>query len=154
MQTEPNKTELKSAIQDLNLIFARVEKLYRDYAAQHGISYPALIVLMCVAEREDAITQLELSKLWSLPKQTMNHAVAALVKKGWISLTQNRSARTGKSIGLTTDGLSFCREVIFPLFECEFRAFDNFSAGDLRALIDLQKRHCENFERIMNNVLK
>lgn len=75
-------TEIKEQLSQLNKMSNKSEALYHKVAFSIGISDSSLGVLYTLLDAEAPCSQYDLCSEWSIPKQTINTAVAALQKKG------------------------------------------------------------------------
>ena len=74
-----------------------------------------LWVLYALSEADEVYTQNALAEMWYFPKQTVNSAIAGLVKTGYIRLEQIAGARNSKAVKLTEQGLDVCKRLVNPL---------------------------------------
>lgn len=81
--------------------------------------------------------QNDISKIVSLPKQTVNSSIARLIKRGYIELEHIEMTRNGKAVKLTKDGKKFCKKVITPLIEVEESSLSNMSKAEVETLLML-----------------
>ena len=123
----------------LNALYMEQDDIYSAYAAHFGLSDTAFWVLYAVCESSEVKTQNALAETLSLPRQSINSAVAALVKRGYIALEQLPGARSGKALRLTDTGKALCDRVIYPLFAIESRALDALGA-DAERYVELTRR--------------
>lgn len=60
----------------------------------------------------DGITPLKLSSAFQVPKASMTHTLAGLVKAGYIEMRQNEKDKRSKCIYITKAGRAFCDQAI------------------------------------------
>ena len=98
------------------------DQLYQAYATQRGLSSVSFWVLYTLSEADEVYTQNALAEMWYFPKQTVNSAIAGLVKTGYIRLEQIAGARNSKAVKLTEQGLDICKRLVNPLVHAELSA--------------------------------
>ena len=96
---------------------------------------------MCAGD--EVYTQNRLAEMWPLPRQSINSAVGALVRAGYIVLEQLAMARNNKALRLTEAGTAFCRQVIYPFYEMEERVLSGMTGEERSIFLELSARQCE-----------
>lgn len=76
-----------------NRQFNECNALYHAVAQRYGLSDAAFWVLYALRTTHEPQTQNRMAAEWGQPKQTLNSAVAAMVKRGWWSFAREM-ART------------------------------------------------------------
>ena len=66
----------------LNQTYRKQDDLYHDYASHFGLSVTGFWILYTLCETDEDYTQNKLADMWYLPRQSINSAVASLVKAG------------------------------------------------------------------------
>jgi len=145
--------EVKAQNIALNQYYKRMNEQYHAYAAQCGLSDPALWVLYSLWETETPLTQNDICALWMYPKQTINFTISGLVKKGYVQLEQRPVARNSKAVKLTDEGAGLCRKVIVPLMEVEERSLSQLDSSARKLLVSLSEKQCTFFEREVQALL-
>ena len=80
-----------------NRQFNECNALYHTVAQRCGLSDAAFWLLYALRTADEPLTQNRIAADWALPKQTLNSAVAAMVKKGLVELFPGKGARTAAS---------------------------------------------------------
>ena len=70
---------------------------------------------------------------WGQPKQTLNSAVAAMVKKGLVALCPGKGAHSGKFVTLTDEGRALAERTVGPVIAAEQQAIQALAAGSEEA---------------------
>ena len=78
--------------------------------------------------------------MWYFPKQTVNSAIAGLVKTGYIRLEQIAGARNSKAVKLTEQGLDICKRLVNPLVHAELSALLKMSEEERRMFLELSDK--------------
>ncbi len=84
---------------------------YEDYARSVGLSYTSLSILSALYGAENC-TQKMLCESCFLPKQTVNTAITAFYKKGWVRLEELPEDRRNKTIHFTPEGQAAADEIM------------------------------------------
>lgn len=77
------------------------DHIYHNAAVRYGLSDTGMWVLYNVYTASDTITQQELCRQCFFPKQTVNTAIARLIKSGCMTLEAIPGTRNQKKILLT-----------------------------------------------------
>lgn len=113
------------------------EAIYHRVASGFGFSDTAHWILYMLYYSKEAITQYDLRTQGDFPKQTVNTAIASLVRDELIELKQTDENRKTKRILLTEKGIEAARCVVVPLREAEWRAMQRLSEDELQSLMRL-----------------
>lgn len=120
------------------------------------ISDSSLGVLYTLLDAEAPCSQYDLCSEWSIPKQTINTAVAALQKKGVAFLSPIPGTRNKKNIAFTEFGRDFAEKTVGILRMAELDALAELSPEERELYIRLnEKYNCrliEKLYRIMDEV--
>lgn len=149
-------TEIKEQLSQLNKMSNKSEALYHKVAFSIGISDSSLGVLYTLLDAEAPCSQYDLCSEWSIPKQTINTAVAALQKKGVVFLSPIPGTRNKKNIAFTEFGRDFAEKTVDILRMAELDALAELSPEERELYIRLnEKYNCrliEKLYRIMDEV--
>lgn len=100
----------------------------------------------------DPLTQNRIAADWGIPKQTLNSAVAAMVKKGLLALCPGKGAHSGKIVTLTAEGRALAERTVVPVIAAEEKAIRAFGLASAEEMHRLAQRHLEclwrEFEKI------
>ena len=113
--------------------------LYHRLARACGLPDCAFWLLYTLRSEEAPLTQTQLSEQLSLPKQTVNSAVANLVQKGLVYLEPGKGH--SKYIRLSEAGRKIIREKIEPIRRAECRALQQMTPEERRHLVALTDRY-------------
>lgn len=115
---------------EINRLSSELDCLYHNIAQNYGISDTIFWIFSVLSNTETDISQADLYNNWYYSKQTINSAVAAMIKKGWIELETIPNTRNKKRIILTGEGADFCHTVIGETVEIEFAAYSEFTQDE------------------------
>ncbi len=133
--------DIKEQLYSLNKMSKKSVALYHKVALSIGVSDSALGVLYALLDAETPCSQYDLCNDWFIPKQTINSSVAALQKKGFISLSPIAGTKNKKSIALTDAGKKFAERYIGRLYNAELRAFMELTPEERELYIRLNMKY-------------
>lgn len=128
---------LKRQMMEINQLCSESDGLYHDIAQKHGLSDSIYWILYILYNSDSPVSQTELCGDWFYSKQTVNSAISAMTKKGWISLETIPKTRNRKKVVLTEAGRLFGNEVIGGTYELEKAAFSRISEEDREQFLRL-----------------
>lgn len=113
---------------------------YEEYAKSVGLSFTSLSIL-CAIYRMEQCTQKLLCERCFLPKQTVNAAVTAFYKKGWIRLEELPEDRRNKTIHFTDEGRQEAERILQKVRQSEQMAMANLTDEEREVLLSATKRY-------------
>lgn len=128
---EEKESRARALLDKTNRQFNECNALYHAAAQRCGLSDAAFWTLYALVTSCEPLTQNRIAADWGIPKQTLNSAVAAMVKKGLLALCPGKGAHSGKIVTLTAE-------------EKAIRAFGLASAEEMYRLT---QRHLECLQR-------
>ncbi len=117
-----------------NRQFNECNALYHAAAQRCGLSDAAFWVLYALCTTHEPQTQNRMAAEWGQPKQTLNSAVAAMVKKGLVELCPGKGAHSGKLVTLTDEGRALAERTVVPVIA---RAAGHDPSGPCRGRAEL-----------------
>ncbi|WP_297816985.1 MarR family transcriptional regulator [uncultured Lactobacillus sp.] len=124
---------------------ASFTQIYSGFAKKYGLSYNELHCFYYLVQHERA-TMSEISKLWSIPKQTLNSFRNKYVKKGYISVIADSEDKRKKFITLTQEGKDFTLPIIEKLTQAEKAASKGLSDQEYASYLAV-------FDQIIENLI-
>ena len=79
---EEHHLTARNLLEQMNRQFNECKALYHELAVHYGVSDTVFWLLYSLYNSSEPQTQNRLCMEWNLPKQTMNSAVASMVKQG------------------------------------------------------------------------
>ncbi len=113
---------------------------YEDYAKSVDLNFTSLSILSALYETENC-TQKMLCEQCFLPKQTVNTAVTAFYKKGWIRMQELPEDRRNKTIHFTEEGRREAEQILQKVHESERTAMGGLSEEEQGLLLSLTRRY-------------
>lgn len=135
---EEKESQARALLDKTNRQFNECNALYHAAAQRCGLSDAAFWTLYALVTSCDPLTQNRIAADWGIPKQTLNSAVAAMVKKGLLALCPGKGAHSGKIVTLTAE-------------EKAIRAFGLASAEEMHRLA---QRHLECLQREFEKIAR
>lgn len=126
-------------LERLNRNINSLNALYHVQAQRLGFSNSAFWVLYALRSTDHVYTQNELCVEWAFPKQTLNSAVTALVRKGLVALDPAPGPHNRKQLRLTEAGIDLARRTIDPLLQAECTALA--ALDGVEQYLALQQQH-------------
>ena len=83
---EEHHLTARNLLEQMNRQFNECNALYHELAVHYGVSDTVFWLLYSLYNSSEPQTQNRLCMEWNLPKQTMNSAVASMVKQGLLEL--------------------------------------------------------------------
>ena len=147
-----NDLSPKALLEEENRRYNETNLLYHVTAAQFGLSDTVFWVLYSLYSDDKPQTQAQMSAGWCLPKQTLNSAVAAMVKKGLVELCPGNGAHSGKIVTLTDEGRALAARTVEPVITAEQQAMTRQGLAEVEQNCRLTQRYLEclrqEFEKI------
>ena len=112
---DEKESQARALLDKTNRQFNECNALYHAAAQRCGLSDAAFWTLYALVTSCEPLTQNRIAADWGIPKQTLNSAVAAMVKKGLLALCPGKGAHSGKIVTLTAEG----RALAFGLASAE-----------------------------------
>ncbi len=148
-------TDMIEQLYGLNKMSKKSVALYHKVALSIGVSDSSLGVLYALLEAKTPCSQYDLCGEWFIPKQTINSSVAALQKKGLVSLSPIAGTKNKKSIALTDAGKKFVENTVGKLRDVELGAFMGLTSEERELYIRLNQKYnqalVKNLERFLSD---
>ena len=140
-----------SALLELtNRQFNECNALYHTVAQRCGLSDAAFWVLYALTTSDEPQTQNRIAAEWGQPKQTLNSAVAAMVKKGLVELCPGKGR--GKTVLLTDAGRELAARTVGPVITAEQQAIADMGIPDAEEFARLDQKHLECLRREFESI--
>ena len=137
-----------------NRQFNECNALYHAAAQRCGLSDAAFWVLYALCTTHEPQTQNRMAAEWGQPKQTLNSAVAAMVKKGLVALCPGKGAHSGKLVTLTDEGRALAERTVEPVIAAEEKAIRAFGLASAEEMHRLAQRHLECLQREFEKIAR
>lgn len=121
---------------------------YEEYARSVGLSFTGLSILSALYKTENC-TQKILCEQCFLPKQTVNAAVTAFYKKGWVRLEEMPEDRRNKTIRFTEEGKTEAERIVSKIRRCEQYAMEDLTEEERRVLLCATQKYVAGCKKAM-----
>ena len=139
--------------QEYNSMLKEWDDIYHQAAQRCGLSNAAYWLLYTLCDEEQELSQNDFCKQWFLSKQTVNSAIAALKKEGYITLdTVSHSRR--KIIRLTKEGEAFCQEKVKPFLDADRASLSGLSPEGRSLMLSLMQKQLSLLKTGVQNLWK
>ena len=139
--------------QEHNSMLKEWDDIYHQAAQRCGLSNAAYWLLYTLCDEEQELSQNDFCKQWFLSKQTVNSAIAALKKEGYITLdTVSHSRR--KIIRLTKEGETFCQEKVKPFLDADRASLSGLSPEERSLMLSLMQKQLSLLKTGVQNLWK
>ena len=137
---EEKESQARALLDKTNRQFNECNALYHAAAQRCGLSDAAFWTLYALVTSCEPLTQNRIAADWGIPKQTLNSAVAAMVKKGLLALCPGRGAHSGK--------------IVVPVIAAEEKAIRAFGLASAEEMHRLAQRHLECLQREFEKIAR
>lgn len=151
---EESHPTARGLLEQLNRQFNECNALYHDLAVHYGISDTVFWILYALQDSSEPQTQNRLCMVWNLPKQTLNSAVASMVKQGLLELEPAPSRHSGKLLHLTPAGRALADKVIQPVCCAEQAALEHMGTPEAERYVRLDREHLNAIRTEFNKILQ
>lgn len=149
---EEKESQARALLDKTNRQFNECNALYHAAAQRCGLSDAAFWTLYALVTSCEPLTQNRIAADWGIPKQTLNSAVAAMVKKGLLALCPGKGAYSGKIVTLTAEGRALAERTVGPVIAAEQQAMTRQGLAEVEQNCRLTQRYLEclrqEFEKI------
>lgn len=149
---EEKESQARALLDKTNRQFNECNALYHAAAQRCGLSDAAFWTLYALVTSCEPLTQNRIAADWGIPKQTLNSAVAAMVKKGLLALCPGKGAHSGKIVTLTAEGRALAERTVGPVIAAEQQAMTRQGLAEVEQNCRLTQRYLEclrqEFEKI------
>lgn len=127
--------KLLKLLADINCAVIRFRGLYAAWAKKHGISYHELLVLYTIRE-QGFCTQKQICDSYLLPRQTMNHVILDLRRRGLLELSLEHCVGREKAFALSKDGRLYAAPLLKALNQMETQAIQIFDQEKVCRMVE------------------
>lgn len=149
---EEKESRARALLDKTNRQFNECNALYHAAAQRCGLSDAAFWTLYALVTSCEPLTQNRIAADWGIPKQTLNSAVAAMVKKGLLALCPGKGAHSRKIVTLTAEGRALAERTVGPVIAAEQQAMTRQGLAEVEQNCRLTQRYLEclrqEFEKI------
>ena len=134
---EEKESQARALLDKTNRQFNECNALYHAAAQRCGLSDAAFWTLYALVTSCEPLTQNRIAADWGIPKQTLNSAVAAMVKKT-----------------LTAEGRALAERTVVPVIAAEEKAIRAYGLASAEEMHRLAQRHLECLQREFEKIAR
>ena len=123
------------------------DSVYHSAAVKFCLSDTAMWILYVLSEPDSCVTQQDLCRQGSFPKQTVNTAISNMVKNGYVTLEPIPGSRNQKRIVLTDAGRELTEGTMCKLRMAEERAYGALTVDELETYLAMAKRLTDSLKK-------
>lgn len=116
-------------------ILSQLSRAMFEARLEHGMLLPHFTVLNHLIRVGEGATPLKLSNAFQVPKASMTHTLAGLVKAGYIEMRENEKDKRSKCIFITKAGRTFRDQAIQSLSPDVRKLDKEFSADEVEEIL-------------------
>lgn len=135
---------------DINCAVIKFRGLYALWAKKHGISYHELLVLYTIRE-QGICTQKQICDSYLLPRQTINHVILDMRKRGLLTLSPEHCVGREKAFILSETGREYAADLLEALNRMEMEAIEEFGREKIRAMVETVFSYDRTLQRSMEH---
>lgn len=133
---------------EINRAIIQFRGLYAAWSKEHGISYHELLVLYTIRD-QGFCTQKQICDSYLLPRQTMNHVILDLRKRGLLELSPKHCIGREKAFVLSKQGKRYAQPLLEALDGMEMQALEAFGTQNMQAMVQAVLSYDKALEHAM-----
>lgn len=133
---------------EINRAIIQFRGLYAAWSKEHGISYHELLVLYTI-RNQGFCTQKQICDSYLLPRQTMNHVILDLRKRGLLELSPKHCIGREKAFVLSKQGKRYAQPLLEALDRMEMQALEAFGPQNMQAMVQAVLSYDKALEHAM-----
>ena len=121
---------------DINRAVIQFRGLYAAWSKEHGISYHEMLVLYTIRD-QGFCTQKQICDSYLTPRQTINHVILELRKRGLLELSPPHCVGREKAFVLSEAGREYAAPLLEALNQMETQAIGALGEEKVRSMVEL-----------------
>lgn len=130
----------------INQALSRINGLYQKWYQKNTINSYQLQTLNALYT-EPTLSQKEISENYQIPAQTVNNAIKAFEKLGYVELIPDERDKRWRKISFTEDGIAFAKETVAPLHQLDEAVIARMGKKKYQQLISLLNEYGEALQK-------
>ncbi len=127
--------EILKLLADMNQAVIQFRGLYSAWSRKHGISYNEMLVLYTIRDC-GFCTQKQICDNYLLPRQTINHVITDMRKRGLLTISPEHCSGREKAFVLTKNGRAYATPLLNSLTRIEKRAIEMAGHDNVRSIAE------------------
>ena len=142
-----NKDEQFKQLQRFYALWREENAMYDDWAREQGLSSSSALILYSLYEAKEISTQKSISKVWAIPKQTVNTILKEFSSNDYIKLLTDKEDKRNKLITLTPKGNAYAGKIVEALHKRELFAINRMGLENITRMNDDTELFINLFKR-------
>lgn len=134
----------------VNVEIVRFRGLYSAWAKRWGISYNEMLVLYTIRDNGHC-TQKQICDDYLLPRQTMNHVISEMRKRGLLTVSPENGSGREKAFVLTEEGQDYAAPILEDLDRIEKSAIHAVGRDGMETLSELMGAYNDALRQAMED---
>ncbi len=136
-------------IVSINKSLGVINGSYQKWYQKNNInSY--LLQTMYALYNEPTLSQKEISENYQIPPQTVNNAIKALEKQGYLELVPDERDRRWRKIVITDVGAKYIEDSVKPLVHLDNRVIEKMGTEEYQQLISLLDEYGVALQQVLD----
>jgi len=114
--------------------YYRIDSLYNEWAADHGIKDTTLFVLDEIFIEQEECTQRKVSEKLGYPKQTVSFILNKLEEQGIICREKLPHDQRNNLVRFTEDGMKYAEKILVEMKNAEIEAYQSMTDKEQMAV--------------------
>lgn len=128
--------ELLKLLADINFGVIKFRGLYASWAKKYKISYHEMLVLYTIRD-QGFCTQKQICDSYLIPRQTINHVILELRKRGLLELSPPHCVGREKAFVLSEAGREYAAPLLEALNQMETQAIGALGEEKVHSMVEL-----------------
>lgn len=124
-----------------NAVWMETGQLYETWARRRGLSFYELLVVLSITEKD-------ICRRFTIPKQTVHAIIKTLADKGWLELEVSEQDRRSRKLCLTAEGREQAAQIVQSLQEHEARVWLRLGVDRAEQLIEYTALYNRYFREV------
>lgn len=142
-------SNLLKLLADINCAVIKFRGLYAAWAKSRGITYHELLVLYTIRD-QGFCTQKQICDSYLLPRQTMNHVILDLRKRGLLELNPEHCVGREKAFVLSEAGKQYAAPLLQELNQMETQAIQVFGQKQVQKMVEIVCAYDDVLQTVMD----
>lgn len=130
----------------------RYDAAFKQMATKVNRQPIEIIIMMTMAEKDNLVSQKELSLLLYESKQTINSAVKRLQSQGFIKLVTHPDDGRFKLLALTQSGCQFVIQHRTTINQVTNQVFDHYTPIQVQQFVSMLDDYVDTLEKHIDNI--
>lgn len=143
--------ETVAVLAEMNRAIIQFRGVYSVWSKKHGISYNEMLVLYTIREH-GFCTQKQICDSYLLPRQTMNHVILDMRKRGLLVYSPAHCVGREKAFVLSEQGRVYAQPLMDSLERIEECAVEQMGAENIRVMTEHMLKYSAVLSQIVDDI--